>query len=78
MSTDQEKGFAGMASFEYTSTVLTHGFLGRKDEELDRKELDKTLNEMGAQGWELVKILTDMNLHREKDGHVLLFKRPLA
>ena len=67
-----------MASFEYTTTVMTHGFLGRKEEELDRKELDKSLNEMGAQGWELVKILTDMNLHREKDGHVLLFKRALA
>jgi hypothetical protein len=67
-----------MASFEYTTTVLTHGFLGRKDEELDRKELDTNLNEMGAQGWELVKVLTDMNLHREKDGHVLLFKRSLG
>jgi hypothetical protein len=67
-----------MSSFEYTSTVLTHGLLGRKDEELDREELHKSLNEMGAQGWELVKVLTDMNLHHEKDGHVLLFKRPLA
>ena len=68
----------GMSSFEYTSTVLTHGFLGRKAEELDRAELETRLNEMGAQGWELVKILTDMNLHREKDGHVLLFKRALT
>jgi hypothetical protein len=67
-----------MASFEYTSTVLTHGFMGRKSEELDRKELEQNLNQMGAQGWELVKILTDMNLHREKDGHVLLFKRALS
>ena len=67
-----------MASFEYTSTVLTHGFMGRKSEELDRKELERNLNEMGAQGWELVKILTDMNLHSEKDGHVVLFKRALA
>ena len=67
-----------MDSFEYTSTVLTHGFMGRKSDEVDRKELEKSLNEMGAQGWELVKILTDMNLHREKDGHVLLFKRALA
>ena len=64
-----------MASFEYTTTVLTHGFLGRKEEELDRGELEKSLNEMGAEGWELVKVLTHMNLHREKDGHVLLFKR---
>jgi hypothetical protein len=33
---------------------------------------------MGAQGWELVKVLTTMALHGEKDGHLLLFKRPLA
>ena len=66
-----------MSTFEYTTTVLTHGLLGRKSDELDRTELDKGLNEMGAQGWELVKVLTDMNLHREKDGHVLLFKRAI-
>ena len=66
-----------MSTFQYTTTVLTHGLLGRKSDELDRTELDKGLNEMGAQGWELVKVLTDMNLHREKDGHVLLFKRAL-
>ena len=30
-----------MANFEYTSTVLTHGFMGRKSEELDRKELER-------------------------------------
>jgi N-carbamoylputrescine amidase len=65
----------GMATYEYTTSVITHGFLGRKDEELDRRELEKTLNEMGAQGWELVKVLTHMALHREKDGHLLLFKR---
>jgi hypothetical protein len=64
-----------MAAFEYTTTVLTHGFMGRKSEELDRTEFQRALNEMGAQGWELEKVLTDMNLHREKDGHVLVFKR---
>jgi hypothetical protein len=62
-------------SFEYTTTVITHGFLGRKDEELDRKALEKELNQMGAQGWELVKVLTHTALHGEKDGHLLLFKR---
>ena len=66
-----------MATYEYTTTVLTHGFMGRKEDELDRGELEKALNEMSAQGWELEKLLTDMNLHREKDGHVLVFKRRL-
>ena len=64
-----------MASYEYTTTVITHGLLGRKEEELDRQALEQQLNEMGADGWELVKILTHMALHREKDGHLLLFKR---
>jgi SAM-dependent methyltransferase len=66
-----------MPSFEYTTTVLTHGLLGRKEEELDRAALEQNLNEMGTQGWELVKVLTHMALHREKDGHLLLFKRRL-
>lgn len=64
-----------MTSYEYATTVITHGFLGRKEDELDRGELERSLNEMGSQGWELVKVMTDMALHREKDGHVLLFKR---
>jgi len=66
-----------MAAFEYTTTVLTHGFLGRKSEELDRGEFERALNERGADGWELEKVLTDMALHGEKDGHVLVFKRPV-
>jgi hypothetical protein len=64
-----------MAGYEYTTVVMTHGFMGRKSEELDRSAFETSLNEMGAQGWELEKILLDMNLHREKDGHVLIFKR---
>ena len=67
-----------MASYEYTTTVLTHGLLGRKEEELDRQALEQSLNELGAQGWELVKVLTHMALHGEKDGHLLLFKRAAA
>jgi hypothetical protein len=66
-----------MPGYEYTTTTITHGFMGRKEEELDRKALEAALNEMGAQGWELVKVLTHMALHREKDGHLLLFKRAL-
>jgi hypothetical protein len=67
-----------MPAFEYTTTVITHGFLGRKEEELDRAALEQSLNEMGADGWELVKVLTHMALHREKDGHLLLFKRHIG
>jgi hypothetical protein len=65
-----------MPPFDYTTTVITHGLMGRKEDELDRKELDRVLSEHGAQGWELVKVLLQQNLHSEKDGHVLIFKRP--
>ncbi len=64
-----------MPAWEYTTTVITHGLMGRKEDELDRGELDKALAEHGAQGWELVKVLLQQNLHHEKDGHVLMFKR---
>jgi len=64
-----------MPSYEYTTEVLTHGFLGRKEEELDRQEFQERLNALGAQGWEFEKLLTHMALHGEKDGHVLIFKR---
>ena len=67
-----------MPTWEYTTAVITHGLMGRKEDELDRGELDKALAEHGAQGWELVKVLLQQNLHHEKDGHVLIFKRPAA
>jgi Domain of unknown function (DUF4177) len=63
-----------MPSYEYRTEVITHGFLGRKEEELDRKEFETRLNALGAEGWEFEKVLTDMALHHEKDGHVLIFK----
>ena len=65
-----------MPRYEYHTDVMTHGLLGRKEEELDRKEFEKRLNALGAEGWEFEKVLTAMNLHGEKDGHVLIFKRP--
>jgi hypothetical protein len=64
-----------VTTWDYTTTVITHGFLGRKEEELDRSELEKNLNELGEQGWELATVFLDASLHREKDGHVLVFKR---
>jgi hypothetical protein len=64
-----------MPTYEYRTDVLTHGFLGRKDEEFDRGEFENKLNELGAQGWEFEKLLENMALHGEKDGHVIIFKR---
>ena len=62
-----------MTRWEYTTTVITHGFMGRKSDELDRPELEKSLAALGAEGWELATVFLDVNLHREKDGHVLVF-----
>jgi hypothetical protein len=64
-----------VTTWDYTTTVITHGFMGRKSDELDRAELETSLNELGAQGFELATVFLDVNLHHEKDGHVLVFKR---
>ena len=62
-------------TWEYTTDVITHGLLGRNRDELDRAELEKRLAGFGVEGWELVKIITDVAIHGEKDGHLLVFKR---
>ena len=36
------------------------------------------LNQHGAEGWELEKIVLDAAFHGEKDGHLLIFKRAAA
>ena len=64
-----------MDRYEYATSVITHGFLGRKEEELDRGELEKKLNELGAEGWEFDKLIENLALHGEKDGHLLIFRR---
>ena len=67
-----------MNRYEYATHVITHGLLGRKHDEIDRAELERELNRMGSDGWELVRVMPDMALHGEKDGHLLLFKRPTS
>ena len=64
-----------MPAHEYTTASISHGLMGRKSDEVDRKELEKVLNEHGAGGWELDKLILDVNLHGEKDGHLVIFKR---
>ena len=67
-----------MPAYEYTTAVITHGLMGRKREEVDREELTNVLNEHGASGWELEKVVLDASFHGEKDGHLLIFKRAVA
>jgi hypothetical protein len=49
--------------------------MGRQSDELDRGKLQEELARLGAEGWELATAFLDVNLHREKDGHVIVFKR---
>jgi hypothetical protein len=67
-----------MPAYEYTTAAITHGLMGRKREEVDRAELEKVLNEHGANGWQLDKLILDTSFHSEKDGHLLIFKRAAA
>ena len=62
--------------WDYTTLVLTGGFLGRHKEELHRGKLEDQLDQLGEDGFELVWVLMDQALQGEKDGHVLIFKRP--
>ena len=64
-----------MPAYEYVTAAISHGLMGRKSEEVDRAELEKQLNEHGADGWELDKLVLDTAMHGEKDGHLLIFKR---
>ncbi len=63
-------------AWEYTTTVMTHGFMGRHKEEIKRSDIEAELNRLGAEGWELANIFFEVNLQGEKDGHLLVFKRP--
>ena len=66
---------ATMTTWEYTTSVLNHGFMGRHRDELDRSEFEAELARLGAEGWELATVMFDIALNREQDGHLLVFKR---
>ena len=67
-----------MQQWDYKTIVLTGGFMGRHKEELNRGDFEKNLDALGKEGFELCWILTEQALQKEKDGHVLIFKRPIA
>jgi hypothetical protein len=61
-------------TFEYKTEVLT-SMVGR--DKLRMADLDQALREHGVQGWELVSVALDADLKGTRDGHLLIFKRPL-
>jgi hypothetical protein len=64
--------------WDYTTVVMTHGFMGYKKGEIDRKVLESELDNLGKQGFELIHVWPDQPLHGEKDGHLMIFKRWIA
>jgi len=60
--------------FEYKTEVLT-SMVGR--DKLRVGDLDGTLKKHGAEGWELVSLNLDADLRGTRDGHLLVFKRPV-
>jgi hypothetical protein len=62
-------------AIEYTTAVMTHGFMGVHKGEINRQELEVQLNAQGSDDWELIHVWFDQKLQKEKDGHLLIFKR---
>lgn len=67
-----------MPQFDYRISVLTHGRMGISKGEINREVLERELDEAGKDGWELIHVWFDQKLHKEKDGHVLVFKKTLG
>jgi hypothetical protein len=55
--------------------VVSH-YWGR--DKLDTSQLDKALNEHGRKGWELTQLKLDVNVKGQRDGALLVFRRPLG
>jgi hypothetical protein len=66
-----------VAKWDYKTVALTGGFMGRYKDELKRSDLETQFDALGQEGWELSWILMNQSLQGEKDGHVVIFKRPL-
>ncbi len=64
-----------MTKYEYRTELYdTHGFIGGK---VDSAALDKNLNAMGAEGWELVSLAPSTKEGGSTKHLVAVFKRPL-
>ena len=63
--------------WDYRTVVMGHGFIGWHKGEINRSDLETQLDQLGREGWELVHVWFDQKLHHEKDGHLMVFKRPV-
>ena len=71
---DLTKLQAVQIEWEYKAVKLRlRGFLGGK---IDQEELERTMNEIGADGWELVSALSTALYQGRTQDAALIFKRP--
>lgn len=64
--------------WEYRTELLERGFMGFGSGQVDLRALEGRLDELGADGWELVHATWDQSVRGKRGGHLLLFKRPRA
>ena len=62
--------------WEYRTELLERGFMGFGSGQVDLHALEGRLDELGAEGWELVHATWDQSVRGKRGGHLLLFKRP--
>jgi hypothetical protein len=62
-------------NWEYRTEILT-SLVGR--DKIRLSDLHDTLKRHGAEGWELASMVADADVKGERDGHLLIFKRPAA
>ncbi|MGH3430754.1 MAG: hypothetical protein ACRDQZ_24840 [Mycobacteriales bacterium] len=62
-------------AIEYTTTVLT-SVLGRGKVRME--DLNTALAAHGAHGYTLAAFVPDGDLRGQRDGHLLIFQRPVA
>ena len=63
-----------MPTWEHQTHVLT-SMVGRDKIRMD--DLTGVLNQRGLEGWELVTLVPDADIKGSRDGHLLIFKRPV-
>jgi hypothetical protein len=61
--------------WEYRTETLT-SVIGR--DKLRMGDLEETLARLGREGWELASAGFDVDMRGKRDGHLLIFKRPLV
>ena len=64
-----------MPAYEYTTAVITHGLMGRKSDEVDREELQRSSTRTAPRAGSSTSSCSTPAFHGEKDGHLLIFKR---